>query len=30
MKALCAAGVLALLAGCAQPEAVAPQVEPAQ
>ena len=29
MKALCAAGLLALLAGCAQPEAPAPRVEPA-
>ncbi len=28
MKALCAAGLLALLAGCAQPEAAAPPVEP--
>lgn len=27
MKALCAAGVLALLAGCAQPESPAPRVE---
>ena len=29
MKALCATGVLALLAGCAQPEAAAPPVAPA-
>jgi S1-C subfamily serine protease len=29
VKGLCAAGVLALLAGCAQPEAAAPQAEPA-
>jgi S1-C subfamily serine protease len=29
MKALCAAGLLALIAGCAQPEAAAPPVEPA-
>jgi S1-C subfamily serine protease len=29
VKALCAAGLLALLAGCAQPEAAAPPVEPA-
>lgn len=28
MKALCAAGVLAVLAGCAQPEAAAPPLEP--
>ena len=28
MKALCAAGLLAALAGCAQPEAAAPPVEP--
>jgi len=27
MKALCAAGMLALLAGCAQPEAALPRVE---
>jgi S1-C subfamily serine protease len=27
MKALCAAGMLALLAGCAQPEVAAPRVE---
>ena len=27
MKALCAAGLLALLAGCAQPESAAPPVE---
>jgi S1-C subfamily serine protease len=29
VKALCAAGLLALFAGCAQPEAAAPPVEPA-
>jgi serine protease Do len=28
VKALCAAGLLAALAGCAQPEAAAPPVEP--
>ena len=29
MRALCAAGLLALLAACAQPEAVAPPIDPA-
>lgn len=29
MKALCAAGLLAVLAACAQPQATAPPVEPA-
>jgi S1-C subfamily serine protease len=29
VKALCAAGFLAVLAGCAQPEAAAPRIDPA-